>query len=221
MTKTSWLNGKHSFSFGDYHDPVHQGFRSLRVINEDRVAPASGFQPHSHRDMEIITVVLEGELEHQDSMGNRGVIRPGETQRMTAGTGVTHSEINPSPDKPVHLLQIWLYPETRGLTPGYEQKNFPEEARRNRFCLAASRDARDGSMKIHQDADVWIASLGEEKGLKHKIQPGRFAWLQIAKGSVFMARETLHAGDGAAFENEDEIVLTSLEETEVILFDLA
>lgn len=220
-TKISWLDGRHSFSFGEYHDPLHQGFRALRVINEDRVAPASGFQPHSHRDMEIITVVLEGELEHQDSMGNRGVIRPGDTQRMTAGTGVTHSEINPSPDKPVHLLQIWLHPEARGLIPGYEQKHFSAEARKNRFCLAASPDARDGSMKIHQDAEVWLASSEKETGLNHRIKPGRFAWVQVIKGSFFMARDTLKTGDGASFEDEPEVALTALEDSEVLLFDLA
>src|SRR5205809_7896778 len=176
-----WLDTYHTFSFSDYYDPKFMGFRSLRVINEDWVQPGYGFPTHPHRDMEIITYVLEGSLEHKDSMGTGSVIRPGEVQKMSAGTGVRHSEFNPSPTEPAHLLQIWLTPERRGLTPGYEQKAFPEGERRNRWRLVASRDGRDGSVTIHQDAAMYVTSLDAGKEVTHSLPPGRHAWLQVIR----------------------------------------
>jgi len=217
-----WLDTRHTFSFADYHDPRHMGFRSLRVINEDRVESAAGFPTHPHRDMEILTYVLEGALEHRDSMGNGSVIRPGDVQRMSAGTGVTHSERNPSKTDPVHLLQIWILPERQGLPPGYEQKAFPESEKRGRLRLVASRDGRDGSVTIHQDVDLYAAILARGETVRHALRPGRHAWVQVAAGEVTLNGEWLEAGDGAAVSDEQTIEIASEERgAEVLLFDLA
>lgn len=216
-----WLATRHTFSFASYHDPRHMGFRSLRVINEDRVQPAEGFGTHAHRDMEILTWVLEGALEHKDSMGNGSVIRPGDLQRMSAGTGVTHSEFNPSREAPVHFLQIWLLPRERGLPPGYEQKHFTQEARRGRLCLIAAGDGRGGAVTIHQDADVWTALLQPGESVRHALAPGRYAWLHVARGAVSLNGSTLGAGDGAAVSDEAELEIAAAARAEVLLFDLA
>ena len=215
-----WLDTRHTFSFASYHDPRHMGFRSLRVINEDRVKPAEGFGTHAHRDMEILTWVLEGALEHKDSMGNGSVIRPGDLQRMSAGTGVTHSEFNPSREAPVHFLQIWLLPRERGLPPGYEQKRFRQEARRGRLRLIASGDGREGAVTIHQDADVWTALLQPGESVRHALAPGRYAWLHVARGAVTLNGSTLGAGDGAAVSDEAALEITGAARAEVLLFDL-
>ena len=215
-----WLDTRHTFSFASYHDPRHMGFRSLRVINEDRVQPAEGFGTHAHRDMEILTWVLEGALEHKDSMGNGSVIRPGDLQRMSAGTGVTHSEFNPSREAPVHFLQIWLLPRERGLPPGYEQKGFPQEARRGRLRLIAAGDGREGAVTIHQDADVWTALLQPGESVRHALAPGRYAWLHVARGAVSLNGSTLGAGDGAAVSDESALEITAAAGAEVLLFDL-
>jgi len=215
-----WLDTRHTFSFASYHDPRHMGFRSLRVINEDRVQPAEGFGTHAHRDMEILTWVLEGALEHKDSMGNGSVIRPGDLQRMSAGTGVTHSEFNPSREAPVHFLQIWLLPRERGLPPGYEQKGFPQEARRGLLRLIAAGDGREGAVTIHQDADVWTALLQPGESVRHALALGRYAWLHVARGAVSLNGSTLGAGDGAAVSDETALEITGAAGAEVLLFDL-
>lgn len=220
-SKTDWLDSYHTFSFNRYYDPRHTGFRDLLVINDDFVAPAAGFPPHSHRDMEIITYVTEGTLEHRDSMGNNSVIRPGEVQRMSAGTGVTHSEYNPSPDAPVHLLQIWIKPERDGLPPGYEQREFSREEMRGRLRLLASRGGRENSVNVHQDVEVYGALLGEGEETSYELKPGRHAWVQVAKGSVSLNGEALGAGDGAAVSDESRLDFSAGESAEIILFDLA
>jgi redox-sensitive bicupin YhaK (pirin superfamily) len=220
-TAIDWLDSRHTFSFGDYYDPQWRGFRSLRVINDDRVAPGGGFDTHPHRDMEIITWVLAGALEHRDSLGNGSVIRPGDIQRMTAGTGILHSEFNPSPTDEVHLLQIWLFPEARGLTPGYEQKAFTQGALQNALRLVASQTGRDGSVTIHQDADVYVAALEHGKSVRHELRPGRFAWLQVARGSVGVSGRGLGTGDGVAVNDERWLEITGREGSEIVLFDLA
>lgn len=216
-----WLDSYHTFSFADYHDPRFMGFRALRVINEDRVQPGRGFGTHPHRDMEIITYVLEGALEHEDSMGTSSVIRPGEVQRMSAGTGVTHSEYNHSRADLVHLLQIWILPGEKGLPPSYEQRAFPESERRDRLRLVASRDTRDGSVRIHQDADLYASLLSPESRLEHPLAAGRHAWLQVARGSVSVNGEALSAGDGAAIADEASVRIAGGQQAEVLLFDLA
>jgi quercetin 2,3-dioxygenase len=221
QTALSWLDSRHSFSFGDYYDPDHMGFRSLRVINDDQVAPGAGFGMHPHRDMEIITYVVNGALEHRDSLGTGEVLRPGEVQRMTAGTGIRHSEFNPSATEPVHLLQIWLLPERTGLTPGYEQKAFPEAERRGRWRMVAARDGRDGAVTINQDADVYATRLEPGETARHDLRPGRHAWVQVARGSVTLNGRTLRAGDGAAVSNEAALAVAATEPAEVLLFDLA
>ncbi len=215
-----WLDTRHTFSFASYHDPRYMGFRSLRVINEDRVQPAQGFGTHAHRDMEILTWVLEGALEHRDSMGNGSVIRPGDLQRMSAGTGVTHSEFNPSREAPVHFLQIWLLPRERGLPPGYEQKRFPPEGRRGRLRLIAAGDGREGAVTIHQDADVWTALLQPGESVRHALAPEHYAWLHVARGAVSLNGSTLGAGDGAAVSDESALEITGAAGAEVLLFDL-
>jgi len=220
-TKIGWLDSRHSFSFGDYQDYDHMGFHSLRVINDDRVAPGGGFPTHPHRDMEIVTWVLSGALEHKDSLGTGSAIRPGELQRMTAGTGILHSEFNGSKAEPVHLLQIWLFPEKRGLTPGYDQKSFPAAERKGRLKLIASRDGRDGSVSFHTDASLYVAALGPGQKVSHALAPGRAAWVQVATGSVTLNGKTLAAGDGAAVENESALELVGVEDGETLLFDLA
>jgi quercetin 2,3-dioxygenase len=218
-----WLNTFHTFSFADYLDDKFMGFRSLRVINEDWVKPGMGFGTHGHRDMEIITYVLEGELAHKDSMGNGSSIKPGEVQRMSAGTGVRHSEFNHSKKDWVHLLQIWLMPERDGITPSYEQKTFTDAEKKGKLRLIASPDARDGSVKIHQDADVYATVLGKGDKVEHKFKTDRFGWLHVAKGEVELNGEKLVAGDGAAIAKEDSIQIAAGEadRSEVLLFDLA
>ena len=216
-----WLDTRHTFSFADYHDPAHMGFRALRVLNEDRVQPGKGFPTHAHRDMEIITYVLAGALEHRDSLGTGSVIRPGEVQRMTAGTGITHSEYNHSAVEPVHFLQIWILPERAGLAPGYEQKAFPASDRRGRLYLVASRDGRDGSVTVHQDVSVHVTSLGAGVEVTHALRPGRHAWLQVARGTVLANDRPLAAGDGAAVSDEASVRLVGRDEVEVLVLDLA
>lgn len=215
-----WLDTSHTFSFADYHDPTHMGFRSLRVLNEDRVAPGKGFGTHSHRDMEIITYVLEGALAHADSMGNRSTIVPGDVQRMSAGTGVTHSEFNGQRDRPVHFLQIWLVPDRRGLTPGYEQKAIPEAEERGVLRLVASPDGREGSVTIHQDADLYASRLLPGERVKHALAEGRHAWLQVVSGRVELNGTALGAGDGAAVSQETGLEVVALEPAHFLLFDL-
>ena len=216
-----WLDSRHTFSFAEYHDPHYMGFRSLRVINEDRVRPGEGFGTHPHRDMEILSYVIEGALEHKDNMGTSSVIRPGEVQRMTAGTGVLHSEYNPSRKEPVHFLQIWIVPEKKGLRPGYEQKMFSEAERRNRLRLVASRDRRDGSLAIHQDADLYTTLLDPGTSVVHPLAADRHAWIQVARGEVSLNGRPLHAGDGAAVSKEPSVELKASSDAEVLLFDLA
>ena len=216
--KISWLDSRFTFSFDQYYDPDHTQFRSLRVINEDVVAPGAGFPTHPHRDMEILTWILEGALEHRDNTGGRGVIRPGELQHMTAGRGVMHSEFNPSQKEPVHLLQIWLLPERRGLDPGYEQLAFPDADLRGKFHLVAGPQA---PVTIHQDANLYIARLDEGADVKQPIEEGRHAWVQIARGAVKLNGTPLEAGDGAAFSDESEVRVEATEPSEVLLFDLA
>ena len=217
-----WLKSRHSFSFGGYHDPRHMGFRALRVINEDEVAPGAGFGAHGHRDMEIVSYVLAGGLEHQDSMGNGSVLKPGDVQRMTAGKGVRHSEFNASKAAPVEFMQIWILPEADGLAPGYEEKHFEEEERRGALRLVASRDGREGSLTIHQDVDIRATLLNAGETAELSLRPGRGVWVQVARGGLTLNGQTLEAGDGAAVEEEAALTLTATtDRTEVVLFDLA
>lgn len=217
-----WLDSYHTFSFADYYDPAHMGFRALRVINEDRVALGRGFPTHPHRDMEILTYVLAGALRHEDSMGNGSVIRPGDVQRMSAGTGVTHSEYNPSPTEPVHLLQIWIVPERTGLAPSYEQKTFDEKDKRGRLVPVATVNGRDGSVRIHQDADVYASVLADGESVRHALRLQRHAWLQVAGGRVTLNGIALFAGDGAAVSEESTTTIVGADDrAEVLLFDLA
>ncbi len=217
-----WLHTRYTFSFADYYDPEHVQFRSLRVINEDHVDPGHGFGTHPHRDMEIITYVLEGALAHKDSMGTGSTIRPGEVQRMSAGTGVMHSEFNHSPSEEVHLLQIWLLPESKGIKPSYEQKEFPRESKLNRLRLVASPAGDDGSVTIHQDARLYASVLEEGKSVRHEVGKGRYAWLQVALGEVTLNGAMLKAGDGAAVEREAALEITGhAPSSEFLLFDLA
>ncbi|HLU49499.1 MAG TPA: pirin family protein [Planctomycetota bacterium] len=216
-----WLDSRHSFSFGDYHDPAHVGFRTLRVINDDRIAPGMGFGTHPHHDMEILTWVVEGAIEHRDSMGNGSILKPGEMQRMTAGTGVTHSEFNPSQTEPLRLIQIWIRPETRGLTPSYEERSFPVDERRGELVLLAARDARDGALTIHQDVVLYVARLDADDEVSHALQADRHAWVQVVKGELELGEKTLKEGDGAAISNEAEVGLRARTPSEVLVFDLA
>ena len=214
-----WLDTWHTFSFADYHDDRHLGFRALRVINDDTIAGGGGFGTHSHRDMEIITFVLSGALEHKDSMGNGRVIRPGEVQYMAAGTGVTHSEFNPSPIEPVHLLQIWILPDRKGAKPTYAERSFAQAAP-GQWYLVASKSGRDGTIPINQDVDVFIGKLGAGDRLSHTLKPGRHGWLQVAEGEVEVNGLPLKAGDGAAVSDESKLILESTGPAQVILFDL-
>jgi hypothetical protein len=216
-----WLDTRHTFSFADYRDPRHMGFRALRVVNEDRVRPGQGFGTHPHRDMEIVTYVLEGGLAHRDSMGHGSTIHPGDVQRMSAGTGVTHSEFNASRTEPVHFLQIWILPDRTGLAPSYEQRRFPEEERRGRLRLLASPDGADGSVTVHQDVRLLAALLAPGQAVGHALAPGRHAWVQVARGAVEVAGQRLSAGDGAALSGETEVALQGIADSEVLLFDLA
>ena len=215
-----WLDTYHTFSFGEYYDPRNMGFRTLRVINEDFVSAGRGFPEHGHNDMEIVTYILGGALEHRDSMGNGSVIRPGDVQRMSAGTGVRHSEKNPSAEEPVHLLQIWILPAERGIEPGYEQKSFAEDERRGRLRLVASPDGGEGSVTIHQDARIYSTLLEAGQSVEHALAPGRHAWAQVARGAVEISGQSLAQGDGAAASEEERVVITASEPAEVLLFDL-
>ena len=216
-----WLNSYHTFSFGDYYDPKHMGFSNLRVINDDTVSPGRGFGTHGHRDMEIISYVLDGALKHEDSMGNGSVIRPGDVQRMSAGTGVMHSEFNASDSEPVHFLQIWVQPEEKGLKPSYEQKTFAYEEKRGRLRLVGSRDGRKGSVTIHQDVDLYATVLSEGDRVSHVLADGRKGWVQVAQGSAVLNDEQLYQGDGVAIEGSATLTLTGTSEAEVLLFDMS
>jgi hypothetical protein len=236
-TRFEWLDSRHTFSFGDYHDARHMGFRSLRVINDDIVEPGTGFGTHPHRDMEILTLVLDGALEHKDSTGAAGVIRPGDIQRMSAGTGIRHSEYNHSKTEPVHFLQIWIIPEARGLKPGYAQVHIPADERRGRLRLLASRDGRDGSVTINQDATVHTARLQPGEKVEHALARGRGAWVHVASGAVRIGDRPLGQGDGAVIEDEPRLVVTGsaaasaggaaagaasdADPAEILIFDLA
>ena len=215
-----WLDTYHTFSFGEYYDPRHMGFRTLRVINEDFVAPGAGFPTHGHRDMEIVTYVLEGGLAHRDSMGNGSTIRPGDVQRMSAGTGVRHSEFNHSEDERVHLLQIWILPAETGVKPGYEEKKFEDDEKRNRLRVVASPDGREGSVTINQDAELYVSQLEDGREVAHELKEGRHAWLQVARGAVELNGQRLEQGDGAAASDEGRITIVGRGPAEVLLFDL-
>jgi quercetin 2,3-dioxygenase len=216
-----WLDSFHSFSFADYYDPKHMGFGSLRVINEDRVQPGAGFGTHSHSDMEIISYVLDGALEHKDSLGTGSIIRPGDVQRMSAGSGIRHSEFNHSKTEPVHFLQIWIIPERKGLKPDYEQKAFSLDAKRGKLCLIGSRNGRDGSVTIHQDVDLFSSVLSPGQTVAHKLSAGRGAWLQVVRGAVVFNDKPLKAGDGVAIDAPDLLGIEGKHSAEVLLFDLA
>jgi redox-sensitive bicupin YhaK (pirin superfamily) len=215
-----WLDSHHTFSFGGYYDPENMGFRALRVINEDRVTPGEGFDTHPHRDMEIITYPLSGAIAHRDSTGGTGLLRAGEVQRMTAGTGVLHSEMNGS-DQDLHFLQIWIIPEKKGLKPGYEQKAFTESERRGRWRVVVSRDAREGSLTVHQDMSLHGTLLAPGESAEYTLAPGRHAWVQLARGKATLNGVEVKAGDGVAVSDESRLVLTATEPVEALLFDLA
>jgi len=215
-----WLRSRHTFSFGSYHDAKYMGFGVLRVINEDRVEPGQGFQTHGHRDMEIVSYVLGGALEHKDSLGTGSVIRPGDVQRMSAGTGIRHSEFNHSKTEGVHFLQIWILPERDGIAPSYEQKHFTEDERRGRLRLVGSRDGRDGSVTIHQDVDLYAALLTERDQLTHALRAGRDGWLQVASGEVTLNGERLGEGDGVAVAEAGMLAIESRGNAEILLFDM-
>jgi redox-sensitive bicupin YhaK (pirin superfamily) len=216
-----WLNTYFTFSFADYYDPQHVHFRTLRVLNDDRVAAGAGFPEHPHRDMEIVTYVLDGALEHRDSMGNGSVIRPGDVQYMSAGSGVTHSEFNASKTEPVHLLQIWMFAEKKGMKPAYDQKNFPREDKLGKLRLVASPDGREGSVTIRQDNELYATVLGAGESVRHELKPERHAFVQVARGSVKLNGTKLVEGDGAAISEEKAVELTGVKDAEVLLFDLA
>ncbi len=216
-----WLKSRHTFSFAGYQDPHHMRFRSLRVMNEDWIAPGQGFGTHPHNDMEIVTYVLEGALEHRDSMGNGEILRPGEFQRMSAGTGITHSEFNPSATESTHLYQIWLYPESKGITPSYEQKSFADDLLRNRLQLVAARESEQGSLLIHQDARIYLSRLDAGHEVRHSLAAGRHAWLQVLRGEVTVNGAALGTGDAAALSEVAELSITANSPAEIMLFDLA
>ena len=216
-----WLDSRHTFSFGRYHDPEHMGFRALRVINEDRVKPGAGFGTHPHKNMEILSYVLEGAIEHKDSMGNGSVIRPGELQRISAGTGLTHSEFNHSKTEPLHFLQIWILPEKDGLEPEYEQKAFPLVEHRGRLVLLASRNADNDSVTVHQDVFLYGSSLSPGDTVTHRLQPGRHAWVQVVRGKVSVNGSNLQDADGASVSDEETLEITAQNDAEVLVFDLA
>jgi redox-sensitive bicupin YhaK (pirin superfamily) len=219
-TSFGWLDSRHTFSFGHYYDPQFMGFGSLRVINEDRVKPNQGFDTHGHQDMEIISYVLEGALEHKDSMGTGSIIRPGDVQRMSAGTGVRHSEFNASASEPVHFLQIWVLPERQGLAPSYQQQAFSDETKRGQLKLVGSRDGRADSITIHQDINLYATVLGDGETVTHQLAVDRKGWLQVVRGSVKINGKQLTAGDGVAMDAGNAITLTGVSDTEVLLFDM-
>jgi len=215
-----WLNARHTFSFARYVDREHMGFRDLRVINEDRIAPGAGFPEHPHQDMEILTWILEGALQHRDDMGNGSVIRPGDIQRMSAGTGVVHSEFNASSEEPTHLLQIWILPAQSGAEPGYEETHFEAQQLEDRLCVIASPDGREGSVRVGQDLVLLASYLAAGKRVQHELQPGRHAWLQVTEGSLTLGEVSLSAGDGAAISDEELLELRATERARFLLFDL-
>ena len=219
-SKFSWLDSRHTFSFGDYYDPQHMGFSELRVINEDRVDAGAGFPTHSHRDMEIITYVLEGALAHKDSTGTNSVIRAGDVQRMSAGTGISHSEYNPSQTESVHFLQIWIIPNESGLKPGYEQRSFDLRTNSGSWVLIAAPDARDGSVKIHQDAELYLAAFSEGQELSYKLKAGRQVWLQVTRGAATLNGKPLNAGDGTSITEEKILDIRATDDAEILLLDL-
>ena len=220
-TEIDWLDSRHTFSFGEYHDPAAMGFRVMRVLNDDRVVAGAGFPTHGHRDMEIVTYVLEGALAHKDSLGTGSVIRAGDVQRMSAGTGIRHSELNASKTEPVRFLQIWILPERAGLEPGYEQKTFPASESRGRFKLVAARDGREGAVTIHQDTDIHVAVLDAGAEARHALRPGRFAWVQVARGGVTVNGEALEEGDGAALGEVDGVTVAGTTTgSEILLFEM-
>jgi redox-sensitive bicupin YhaK (pirin superfamily) len=221
VSNLGWLDSRHSFSFGRYIEPEHMGFRALRVINEDRVVPGAGFPRHGHADMEIISYVLDGALEHKDTIGTTSVIRPGDVQRMSAGTGIEHSEYNASSDEPVHFLQIWLLPDTRSLAPGYEQKSFSDDEKWNRLRLVASRDGRDGSITVHQDVNLYAGLIEPDAEVTLDLAPGRQAWVQVARGQSTVNGQAVAEGDGVAITAEDKVTIRGRTAGEVLLFDLA
>jgi len=220
-TEMGWLDSRHTFSFGHFHDPRRMGFGALRVINEDRVIPGAGFGTHSHANMEIISYVIEGALAHKDSIGNGSIIEPGDVQRMSAGTGISHSEFNPSRDRPVHFLQIWIIPERGGLPPSYEQKRVSDAEKHGRLRLVGARDGGDGAITIHQDVRLYAALLDEGDSVTHAIPPGRRTWVQIVRGAVALDGDQLKAGDGAAITEADAVALKAESAAELLLFDLA
>ena len=215
-----WLEANHSFSFASYHDPAHMGFGPLRVINDDRIAAGRGFGTHGHRDMEIITYVLDGAIAHKDSMGNGSTIHPGDVQRMSAGRGVMHSEFNPQPDQATHLLQIWIEPDVTGIAPEYEEKRYPEAEKRGRLRVVASPDGRDGSVRIHQDARLHIGLFDGDEAAQLPLAAGRKAWVHVARGQVSVNGHALSAGDGAAFTDEPLVSIEQGQGAEVLVFDL-
>ncbi|MCP2730344.1 pirin family protein [Limnofasciculus baicalensis] len=217
----SWLDSYHTFSFANYYNPEYMGFRALRVINEDKIIPSAGFDTHGHKDMEIITYVLEGELEHKDSIGNGSIIYPGDVQRMSAGTGIFHSEFNHSQTQPVHLLQIWLLPETNGISPSYEQDNFAIAKNPGKLHLLAARDGREGAVTVHQDVYLYGGILGKRDRISHILEPQRHAWVQVARGGINLNGLSLNQGDGAAISDETNIVIQGTTDAEILLFDLA
>jgi len=221
VTSINWLDSRHSFSFGDYYDPANESFGALRVINEDWIKGGAGFPPHSHRDMEIVTYILGGAIAHKDSSGGGGTIRPGEIQRMSAGSGITHSEFNASASETCHMLQIWIMPSKRGIAPGYEQKTIDPDSVRNHFARIAAPEPRATEVRLVQDAEIWAAKLDAGVEAIHPLAQGRKAWLQVAKGEVKLCGETLKAGDAAAITDQDKIAIRSKEPSEVLLFDLA
>jgi redox-sensitive bicupin YhaK (pirin superfamily) len=220
-TKLDWLDSRHTFSFGDYYDPKHMGFSHLRVMNEDRVVAGAGFPTHSHRDMEILTYVIEGALAHKDSTGTSSVIRVGDVQRMSAGTGISHSEYNASQTEPVHFLQIWIIPDETGLPPGYEQRAFSLDEQRGKWTLIASKNGRDDSVAVHQDVDVWAARFSPGEQSSFPVKPSRSIWTQVARGTVTINGVTLNAGDGAVVSQEEILEFKAVEDAEMLLFDLA
>jgi redox-sensitive bicupin YhaK (pirin superfamily) len=221
MMDLGWLQTRHSFSFADYYDPEHMGYHSLRVINDDYIAAGQGFGTHPHRDMEIITYVVSGELEHKDSMGNGSIIRPDDVQRMSAGTGVTHSEFNPQADEPVHLLQIWIQPARKDITPSYEQKKYAADEKANQLKLVASPDGAGGSVTINQDARIYATRLEPGQALTQPCDPSRYLWIQVVEGNLSVNGETLTTGDGAAIEKASMLSLAGIDNSEVLIFDLA
>lgn len=219
--KIDWLDSRHSFSFAEYYDPRHMGFRALRVINDDRIAPGGGFPTHPHRDMEILTYVLDGAVEHRDSLGTGSVIRPGEVQIMSAGTGIRHSEFNHSEAEPLRLLQIWMLPERNGLSPRYDQKAFPASERQGKLRLVAAQDARDGAVKIFQDIDLHVGNFAKGEQATFTLRPGRYAWIQVARGIAAVNGQTLREGDGLAVSDERQLDIVGIDNAELLLFDLA